>query len=49
MKSSSANKKSYDKRMRIINKVTNNGACWWLHQILTYNPRGLLKGKSGNK
>jgi len=21
-----------------INKATNNGKCWWLHQALTYLP-----------
>jgi len=25
---------AFDKRMDIINEITNNGKCWWLHQYL---------------
>lgn len=32
------NQKMYEKRMKRINKATNNGKCWWLHQALTYLP-----------
>ena len=26
------------KKQRIL-KATDNGRCWWLYQMLTYNPR----------
>tara|TARA_R100000664_G_C2678782_1_gene87671 strand:- start:161 stop:331 length:171 start_codon:yes stop_codon:yes gene_type:complete len=25
---------SFEKRMETINKITNNGKCWWVHQYL---------------
>lgn len=35
----SNNLRNYRKRTKKILDATNNGKCWWLYQMLTYNYR----------
>ena len=39
----SNNLKNYRKRVKKIMDATNNGKCWWLYQILIYNPKNYQK------
>lgn len=40
-----ANKKHYRKKTKKILEATNNGKCWWLYQMLTYNHRQMKENK----